>query len=395
MIESTPRTRSRRASLVLIGLVIIGGVGCADDTQGPNDIFATSCTVSPPDVSGCDSCITLTPVARLGSDWDGPGFLTNDGTMEFVVRDGIGSFWVGQQGEVKRYGSDGKYLGSIGRPGEGPMEFRRPRPMHVDRLGRIHVIDSGQGRISVVDQRSLDLIHEISIPRVVVNSAVAVDDGRRYAIQAWIPTAERIGLPIHIVDRQGLVGSFGIDQSATGHQGAAYTSSNTERRLTMDNERGIVYSVYRRQYRVEGWSLDGQPVAAVNVLEDLNSSNDPDEIVSPDNPLPQVVLQVHFDAKRLLWVMLALRSDDWLEHMTEVVGNDGITYFAPSGGRNGIFDIYQSRLDVIDLEQCAAVASTEVDGFLGTFLADGMVSTVDVVDGLGDVLDIWKVSLDR
>ena len=386
--------RGTAGILVLIATSV--GAGCDEDRQSTTELFGSTCTVVDPHAARCDSCIMFTQVARLGRDWAGPGYLRNDGNMEFVVRDSIGNYWVGQDGELKRYGSEGRFLGVVGRSGDGPLEFRRPRPIHVDRFGRVHVIDSGNGRISIIDQTSLSLADEFTIPRVSVNSAVVVNDGKEYAIQAWIAATDRIGLPIHVVNDQGFVRSFGMVQSADGKRTPLqHTAGSTERRLTIDDDNATIYAAHRSRYRVEAWSVDGQPVREFDILEELNALSESGRVVSAANPPPQVVLQIHVDTDRLLWVMLAVRANDWADHMVELVAEDGRTHFVPRDGPASVFDIYDSRLDVIDLGQCQVLASQTVDGILGTFLGDGVVSVVDVMDSGGDVLDIWEVSLQR
>jgi sugar lactone lactonase YvrE len=50
---------------------------------------------------------------------------------------------------VRRFGSDGTYLGSFGREGGGPGEFKRPEAMAMLPDGRILVRDPGNARIAV------------------------------------------------------------------------------------------------------------------------------------------------------------------------------------------------------------------------------------------------------
>lgn len=382
-----------RRLLALAALLSVPGViGCTDDMGRPTP-SGSMCTLEP-DADRCDTCIVLNRVARLGTDWMGPGYLRNDGTMEFVVRDSMGHYWVGQRDEIKRYDRDGRFLGSVGRFGEGPMEFKRARPFHVDSMGRVHVQDSGNGRITAIDPSSLLLAKEISIPRVVVNSAIALNDGKQYGIQGWIPEADRIGFPIHVVSEQGVVASFGIRTSSDEDEMIQHTPRTTERRLAIDQQ-GIIYSAHRYEYEIESWSLDGELLSDLKVLEELNPENHFDEAVSPDNPPPQVIVEIHVDADRMLWVLLAVRDEDWLDHMVEVATQDGVVRFVPREGRDGVFDLYDVRVDVIDLAQCQLVASQVTDLFFGAFVEDGLVSSAAVGTGGGDVLEIWELSLKR
>lgn len=53
---------------------------------------------------------------------------------------------------VRRFGPDGTYLGSIGRDGSGPGEFKRPEAMALLPDGRLLVRDPGNARINVYDR---------------------------------------------------------------------------------------------------------------------------------------------------------------------------------------------------------------------------------------------------
>ena len=225
-------------------------VACAVDELPLGQSFDRSCHLETSEAV-CDSCIAFRHVAQLGADWMGPGHLNNDGTMEYVARDGSGNYWVGQSTELKRYAPDGQFLGVVGRPGEGPLEFGHVTPIHVDAGGRVHVLDAMRGRISIIGQETLQLESELTLQSVSVNSAVAINDGEQYAIQAWIPTAEQIGLPIHIINDQGLVRSFGIDQIAGADEMTQHTPQTTERRLDVDQQ-GVIYAAHRYEYIVEG-----------------------------------------------------------------------------------------------------------------------------------------------
>lgn len=78
-----------------------------------------------------------------------------------VVRDSLGNYWVGQEELIKVFDAQGEFLRAVGRRGEGPMEFGRAWPTHVDASGRVHVVDTDNRRISVIDQ-SFTLVEEKS-----------------------------------------------------------------------------------------------------------------------------------------------------------------------------------------------------------------------------------------
>lgn len=54
---------------------------------------------------------------------------------------------------VVRYDLQGRLLWSYGRKGSGPGEFREPRDLQVDRLGRAWVLDPSNARITIVNRQ--------------------------------------------------------------------------------------------------------------------------------------------------------------------------------------------------------------------------------------------------
>lgn len=143
--------------------------------------------------------------------------------------------------------------------------------------------------------------------------------------------------------------------------------------------------------------MSGELVGKVSVPEELNAPGHFDAPVGPDNPAPQIVAEIHVDSDGLLWVVLVLRTEDWLDQMLEVATPDGSVQLVPRNGPEGIFDMYEVRVDVIDLSVCELVASQHTDAFLGVFLGDGLVSSIALVDAVAgaSVVDIWELRLQR
>jgi DNA-binding beta-propeller fold protein YncE len=80
------------------------------------------------------------PQARLYA----PVNLAVDAQRRLYVTD-IGAF------RVQQYGPDGKYLRTIGRLGDSPGEFARPKGVAVDREGRVYVVDAAAQLVQIFD----------------------------------------------------------------------------------------------------------------------------------------------------------------------------------------------------------------------------------------------------
>ena len=97
--------------------------------------------------STCRDCIELEPIVVLG-DSTGEGYLEE---TEYMTRDSLGNYWIGQRGTVKVFDATGTFVKHVGRDGSGPMEFRGfAAPAYTDEEGKVHIFNSGNLRETVV-----------------------------------------------------------------------------------------------------------------------------------------------------------------------------------------------------------------------------------------------------
>ena len=229
------------------GWLLAGAAGCGPETPAASSFFSGECTLDRPVAEPCASCLQLDLATTLGAD-DDAGFLTDRGTLGDIVRDDSDNYWVGQRDQVKLFDSTGAFVAAVGRAGQGPMEFAFAQPMHTDSLGRVHVFDNRNARVSVIGS-DLTLHEERALPATAVLAMTPVADGSRYAVQAWMPASERMGLPIHIVGDGGVTKSFGADPEPA--QGAEeLTSFTAQRRLTTGLD-GNIFSSHYYDYIVD------------------------------------------------------------------------------------------------------------------------------------------------
>lgn len=97
------------------------------------------------------------------------------GNQVFVNTDDEGNIYVTDQDRrtVRKYDSDGNFLQSIGRPGQGPGEFQDMSEVRFDGEGNIYLNDFKNRRISFLTKKG-NYLEGISVPiffeRVVMNS---------------------------------------------------------------------------------------------------------------------------------------------------------------------------------------------------------------------------------
>ena len=371
-----------KGRFALTAAFLVALAGCAEEIREPDSFFGDGCILDMEEAL-CEDCIEFAHVTRLGSDQLGPGFLFDTGTMENVVRDSLGNYWVGQGGEIKIFDEGGAFLRTVGRRGDGPMEFGRAAPMHTDASGRVHVFDTDNLRISVIDE-AFTLVEEKRLP-ASISAKAPLNDGERYVVQASIEEPGREGMPLHIIDDSGILKSFGSrDEPDEG-----FSLGSIDLRLASGLD-GSVFAAPATEYVIEAWSQEGTRLGALRGEPQLNAGTSLLEPPSPDNPVPNGVLEVYPDADGLLWVSLGIRRPDWLESIMWDPSGDVSSEVTP----DAITGIYQGRLDVIDLATCTLVASQLHDQML-TLLDDRTVLGYGFTELGANALDVWRVRLNR
>jgi hypothetical protein len=129
------------------------------------------------------------PIVRIGT-LDGPvGALF--AWIGAVDLDSRGNVYVldTRSSRVARFGPDGAFLEEIGRPGQGPGEWRELWSLAVDTADRLHVVDPGNVRISVYDVSRARARHvgDERLPAPARRStSICASEGRRF-VKAYGP----------------------------------------------------------------------------------------------------------------------------------------------------------------------------------------------------------------
>ncbi len=369
-----------KGRLTLAAALLAALSGCAEEVREPGTFFGDGCILDM-EAAPCDDCIEFAHVTSLGSDELGPGYLVDRGAMD-VVRDRRGNYWVGQEEQIKVFDPDGVFLRTVGRRGDGPTEFRRAAPMHTDASGRVHVFDTRNQRISVIDG-TFTLVEEKRLP-AWISAYAPLDDGDRYVVQASIEEPGRTGMPVHIVDGSGILNSFGEKEPDEG-----FSLGSIDLRLAGGPE-GRVFAAHPVKYMIEAWSQEGTRVGALRGEPQLNAEASLQEPPSADNPPPSGIGDIHADSGGLLWVSLLILRPDWLRHILWDPSGDVSSEVTP----DVVTRIYQPRLDVIDLATCTLVASQLHDQPL-ILLEDRTVLGYGFTELGANTLDVMRVRLNR
>lgn len=334
--------------------------------------------------SACTNCIELSSMVILGAD-KGVGFLEDNGPFGSVVRDREGRYWVGQKNAVKVYAPNGEFVATVGRRGQGPLEFEFAEPIQVDASGMVHVIDLRLGRVTIVrPDFTRDSDHKIEgqFDRI----AALPGDGNQYVIAKLIATPDRLGLPLHVVSGMDVLRSFGLTPRADT---SAVTPAKSLRQIAVTPD-GYVLSSMLDEYLVEAWTKGGARVAGFE-LPGLNSTVVRSGVLwSVDNPPPNVVGAIAAYDDRHAVVITHHRRPNWKDFVVERVTGNGTPYLTPADGN--VPSIYRSRVDMLDLNTASVVASTWHEGYLLRMIERDVITRVDYNSDGAPTLAVLKLT---
>ena len=373
-------SKSTRSSLPLAVALAgwLSGCGVPDarpdlttlqDSTATVDILESAAT--------CGSCITVDRVVTLG-DTIGPGYIE---WSRYVAIDDSGNYWVGQQqeGTVKVWDAEGRFLRQVGRAGDGPMEFYRPAPVRTDSEGRVHIVDLDTGRETVVNA-DFSLYSDRYLHPGGLHLAVPLGEEGRYAVNTNRMTAGLVGVPLHIVDGLDILHSFGME---TG----AHLRADRGRVLAADRQ-GRIYSAPPDDYLIQVWSESGRRILGLRGPR-LNEREASYEPWSPDNPPRNEIFAMQVDDEQRLWVISDVLKDDWQDHMEERVMRNGRMAYGPTN--DDFRQIFQSRIDLIDLASGSLIATSLHDPLLEAFAGDGLVLENEASEQNHPRMVIWSL----
>ena len=260
------------------------------------------------------------------------------------------------------------------------MEFYRPFPVRTDSEGRVHIVDLDTGRETVVNA-DFSLYSDRYLHPGGLDLAVPLGEERRYLLNKIGMTAGSVGLPLHIVDGSGILHSFGMEadvRSPTGSQ-----------RVLATNRQGRVYSTPPDDYLIQVWNESGRRILGLRGPR-LNEREASYEPWSPDNPPRNEIFAMQVDDEQRLWVISNVLKDDWQDHMEERVMPNGRMAYGPTD--EDFRQIFQSRIDLIDLTSGSLIATGLHDPLLEAFAEDGLaIENVDSELRYHPQMVIWSL----
>lgn len=312
--------------------------------------------------SFCSDCLAIERLVQLDAD-SGPGMLAAPRVYDVAV-DSRGRSWVSETTTLKVYGPSGEFLTQIGREGEGPGEFQHASWLHIDAEDVVHVVDRTTRRETLVDP-SFQVVGERRL-RLPTPNLVRLRDGRYFAGGA-VMTVDAIGLPLHIVDGQDVVRSFGTPLEETD---VAVLAFHLRRHVT-STATGVLISVKHYDYSIEAWTDEGVRIAGFQG----ETLNDPPVTPGPStfDKFPDYrITGMHVDESARLWIRMLETLPSWRDAFVERMSPDGSLTIRPRDDAERK-DAFHTRIDVIDLATAELLASQSFSRTLWKFLGNGLI----------------------
>lgn len=366
-------------------LVVVLLTGACDsreiDSRLWHQVSDSTATYALDEAAGiCLECIKLQRLVTLG-DTTGPGYVE---VTRAAAMDSLGRFWLGQEEFIKVFAEDGRYLTQLGRKGKGPAEFELASPVYTDSAGRVHIIDPGNSRGSVLAD-DFTLVREHRLPPFDFRNAVPLGDDSTYVVNGWLTTVEGLSQPVHVIRGGEVVRSFGNADSLVA------TNPFIMERLLAADAAGHVFTARRFDYDIIAWTQTGRRVVGYYGPK----LNDGPVKWAPynrdDNPIPSELVSLRVDDE-MLWVVSWHVQRDWRDKVEERRYPNGVVGLRNKPGIT--FDsLLATRIEVVDLNARRIVARTDRPQLFTGFIGQGvLLQNFESDDGTPHVA-VWMVRL--
>ena len=283
---------------------------------------------------------------------------------------------------VYQFDSQGAYRRTWAKSGAGPGEVRSVTSLALLSSDSVAVFDGGLGRVTIytVDGRAA---RSFAFP-ARVNAAVELSDGR-LVVNADIPTPELIGLPLHVIDRDGhIVRSFG------GLQGGVYRPDfpyQSLRVLAVDGTDGV-WGAGRTAYEVSKYGTDG--LAAKTLVRDVEwfvpyLHKRP---VNPDTPLDSWLRGIRALRGGEVLVVVNVPQEGWQDNLGSPTRNQSgdVAYLDIAVDR-----VFDTVLEIVDTETLQVVAAGRHEAYLSLVLdSEHFASYRQDASGM-PFIDVWRL----
>jgi len=269
----------------------------------------------------------------------------------------------------------------IGKTGNGPGEQRIVRRIRVGRGDTIYVLDSLEGRVNIFNS-SGRFISMIRVPRGVFDFWAV--GARRVIVAGAVRSRGSAGYPLHIVEQDGRLTSFGGDGSLLG-------PGRERQLLRLFSRKGNdeIWAAHQKSYTIEGWK--GTTRTAI-LKRDVSWFPEWDGIESPASarrPTAQI-RGINEDDAGLLWVFTTVADQNW----RPIPLRDAPTPGEKVSSREDYDRLYDTIIEVIDPRHGSMIVHARSNRKL-TPIGDGYVYSYEVGTDGAPVYRLWRARLIR
>lgn len=336
----------------------------------------------------CARCtIMLDHVATLG-DREGPGTVT---LTSVIARDSRGRYYTSHSeipGLVLVFDSTGSFLKSIGRKGKGPGEYGSVMAIEIGPADTLHFFDNDPPRWTVLDSGyNVVRVTALEVHGIEPRGALVYDNSLS-VINATIPSPDRVGFPLHLLEADGVLGrSFGAE-SPIFRPDVPYLLF----RWLAKSDIRKVWATHYSQYVIELWDLNGAQLQRIVRRAQWFRPWLKAELFSPAKAPQPRMADIYERADGRLWTLARVGARDWAQGL-RIETNDppGTRFYVPDRWER----VYDSVIELIDPNTGLLVVSERVPKYLITFVGDNLVVGYHEDDEGFPFLDVWRVEVEN
>jgi hypothetical protein len=315
--------------------------------------------------------VRTTVEVRLGST-DGPGAIP--GPPSYTLLDSRGHFWLVFDNALPMiFAADGSFVASVGRIGQGPLEFRSPR-IAMQAGDSVAIYDRIQGIVVVgPDGRPTRSIRQRD-PAYLAD-AITLDWPGRVVMSGRGRNSDSFGWPLHLVDLSAdsvrILRSFGLDSGAV----AGTTSDQiraSARRLGGSSGGGFLAADRYLKFRIVRWSRDGALLSQIRRVSQLVPDGSDGMPGGPDLAPKPYVVDADEDASGSIWILARVPGTAWRKAWKDV-SLPNVPTDMPAELLPAPTDLYDTLIEVIDPHEGTVVWRERMPGYGVQILRDHRV----------------------
>ncbi len=279
---------------------------------------------------------------------------------------------------VRVFTSDGRYLRTVGKRGQGPGEFMSVGSLAIGYGDSLHVFHAGH---SVFNPEGRHVRTQTVLNGALARRVRLMPDGG-FVANALISTPAAYGYPLHLVDRQDETAkSFGLNAEGRSPSGLWAVLRSLSAPV-----RGTFWSGHTNAYVLEQYSVDGSLLRILRRDVDWFKPWDSWDSQPDAEPAPPRIMSIVQDPRSgFLWVLMLVADAHWRAR------NSGSGGERPLLGTRELTDLLDSVVEVIDPARAQLVASQRFPSFFVELVEPGtLIELMDLdgetVVGISDIL---------